>query len=396
MVRVATSPSVSDDGGMDDHLLERVLTRLSSDIDELSSEVADLVHDQQDSYRDISNEALHLAIHRNMETAVKALRLNRLDPRSELPLSQVSTTIQERFLAGIAMEEAMRAFGLCIWRIHQRFLDIGTQEALPHELVLSCSDTLWRLGDAITARVVHVYNELNLQRSLLDAQRRAQLVRRILNGQVSAAELNDLGLDPEREYAAVRCSVGTGIGPGEVARLEASGSLPKASAVLAIIESDCLGVIARVPVVAEGTLVAVGPFVSLAQIKRSYELADRIAHIARYRHLSGVQTLADLTWQAASADQPELTALLRERLIEPLRREGVFGEDIEHSVRTYLQENMSIPKAATRLNLHPNTLRYRLQRFTELTGADLSRPTDLVDVTWALELGGLPPRSKLL
>jgi DNA-binding PucR family transcriptional regulator len=35
--------------------------------------------------------------------------------------------------------------------------------------------------------------------------------------------------------------------------------------------------------------------------------------------------------------------------------------------------------------VHPNTLRHRLRRFDESTGADLRRPADLVELWWALE-----------
>jgi DNA-binding PucR family transcriptional regulator len=35
--------------------------------------------------------------------------------------------------------------------------------------------------------------------------------------------------------------------------------------------------------------------------------------------------------------------------------------------------------------VHPNTLRHRLRRFEEATGANLRRPTDLVELWWALE-----------
>jgi DNA-binding PucR family transcriptional regulator len=35
--------------------------------------------------------------------------------------------------------------------------------------------------------------------------------------------------------------------------------------------------------------------------------------------------------------------------------------------------------------VHPNTLRHRLRRFEEITGADLGRSQDLFRVWWALE-----------
>ena len=46
---------------------------------------------------------------------------------------------------------------------------------------------------------------------------------------------------------------------------------------------------------------------------------------------------------------------------------------------------MRVEDAARALHVHPNTLRHRLRRFEEATGAALRRPTDLVELWWALE-----------
>jgi putative transposase len=375
---------------MADDILEGVLQRLRADVPTLSEEVADLVHREQESYRQVSDEALGLAVRRNMATAIGALRTGRASPVDDL--GDVVQTIHERFLGGIPMEEAVRAFAICIWQIHQRFLEIGTDAGLALRLMLEGSDTLWRLGDAITTRVVTVYHELSLQQSLLDAQRRASFVGRLLRGMATTADLREHSLGPEAGYAAVRCVGPGGVGLSEMSALEASGSTLKAGAVLALVDGECIGVVAKAPRPPARMVVAVGPVVPLSEIGRSWEIADRICHVALHLGLTGVQGLAELGWRVAAVDQPELLALLRVRFLEPLRAEGAFGAEIESSVRCYLREGMSIPRAAASLNLHVNTVRYRLRRFSELTNTSLEDPGDLMDVVWALELGELPAR----
>jgi DNA-binding PucR family transcriptional regulator len=37
------------------------------------------------------------------------------------------------------------------------------------------------------------------------------------------------------------------------------------------------------------------------------------------------------------------------------------------------------------LHVHPNTLRHRLRRYEQATGASLRRQADLVELWWALE-----------
>lgn len=222
--------------------LDPVLERLTADLPTLSAQVADLVHREQESYREVSNESLYLAVHRNMQTAVRVLRNRPEHPREQL--DQVTHTIQERHQAGVPMEEAVRAFALCIWQIHQRFLEVCTEFGVAQHQVLDGSNALWRLGDAITTQVVTVYNDLDLQRILRDAQRRADLVRRLLAGLLSTAELKDLGLDLTGRYFAVRCTSALGLTVADQLQLEMSGSRPGRQAVLAIVEGECLGLVA--------------------------------------------------------------------------------------------------------------------------------------------------------
>ncbi|MGC3954196.1 MAG: helix-turn-helix domain-containing protein [Propionicimonas sp.] len=370
--------------------LDRVFERLTEDLPALSALVADLVHREQESYREISNESLYLAVHRNMQTAVRVLRNRPTHPREHLV--QVTQTIRERHQSGIPMEEAVRAFALCVWQIHQRFLEVCTEEGIDRDEVLDGSNALWRLGDAITTQVVTVYNDLDLKQLLLDAHRRGELIRRLLAGLVSGSEMKELGLDRSGRYAAVRCTSAMGLTAADQRQLEQTGSLPGTPAVLAIVEGECLGLVACPPQPPAGVLVAMGTQVPLTEVTRSFEIADRVSHVARHAGLSGVQALENLTWRVAAVDQPELARVLRSRILEPLEAEGGFGAELEASVRGYLDQQLSISRAAAAQNLHVNTMRYRLRRFEEITGTSLADPADLVDVIWALSIGNLPPR----
>jgi sugar diacid utilization regulator len=46
---------------------------------------------------------------------------------------------------------------------------------------------------------------------------------------------------------------------------------------------------------------------------------------------------------------------------------------------------MHTERTASELTVHPNTLRYRIARFEELTGADLREPACALEVWWALQ-----------
>ena len=57
----------------------------------------------------------------------------------------------------------------------------------------------------------------------------------------------------------------------------------------------------------------------------------------------------------------------------------------------YLASGMRVDASAKALIVHPNTLRHRLDRFQQLTGADLRKTQDVVEVWWALERRRVSP-----
>ncbi|SPL97505.1 Regulator of polyketide synthase expression [[Actinomadura] parvosata subsp. kistnae] len=54
------------------------------------------------------------------------------------------------------------------------------------------------------------------------------------------------------------------------------------------------------------------------------------------------------------------------------------------SVRTWLEHNRRMGEAAAALHVHPNTLAYRLRRFSELSGRDLDSSAAFAEVWLAI------------
>ena len=82
-----------------------------------------------------------------------------------------------------------------------------------------------------------------------------------------------------------------------------------------------------------------------------------------------------------------MTRFLRDRYLTPLRAAGDFGAVLEETLRAYLAHGQSITRTAETLVLHPNTLRYRLRRFADLTGRTLESTEVVAELLWALEVG---------
>jgi putative transposase len=100
----------------------------------------------------------------------------------------------------------------------------------------------------------------------------------------------------------------------------------------------------------------------------------------------GIQGIATLGWRMAAASRPDVWRMYADRFRTPLEAEGEFGAELQTAVLAWLEHQQSVNKAAAAINVHANTLRYRLRRYADITGCDLGDADDVMGVTWALEL----------
>ncbi len=376
-------------------VLERVITDLESDLEHLNDLTVDRVLDELASYASVEPAALRVSVGRNLAIAVRALRAG-VPPRVA-DLDEAEQTTHERFGVGIPVEEILRAFRISISIIQERFVERCFANGVAAEQTLAGSGLLWAVGDVFMTRVVTVYHRIELDNAVQDAQRRTDHVRNLLAGHLNPAEsapiLAAYRLDPEAQYAAVRCVV-RGDTPERLRReIEGAGSRPDRPALVTVDGGECIGVLARRPGEVSGQVVGIGPFLPLREIASSFRMATRCCDVARRSHGSGVFGLEDLTWRLAAADQPEVARHLCDRYLAPLRAEGQFGTELEETVRAYLAHSRNVARTAEDLVIHVNTLRYRLHRFEELTQASLDSSDTLVELLWALETSAAGDRS---
>ncbi len=78
-------------------------------------------------------------------------------------------------------------------------------------------------------------------------------------------------------------------------------------------------------------------------------------------------------------------ALYSDGLLEPIERvEGEYGGELLRSLEAYIEHNGNWERAARELYCHRHTLRYRMRKIEELTGRDLTRATDRIELWLAL------------
>jgi purine catabolism regulatory family protein/PucR-like helix-turn-helix protein len=86
-----------------------------------------------------------------------------------------------------------------------------------------------------------------------------------------------------------------------------------------------------------------------------------------------------------SLQDDDALRLYSEGLLDPIERtEGEYGGELLRSLEAYIEHNGNWERAARQLYCHRHTLRYRIRKIEELTGRDLSRATDRIELWLAL------------
>ncbi|MEU8623584.1 helix-turn-helix domain-containing protein [Streptomyces sp. NPDC048669] len=107
---------------------------------------------------------------------------------------------------------------------------------------------------------------------------------------------------------------------------------------------------------------------------------------ARYADAAGVGPSLDVVrvldavrpvWESGSGPVHDL-----------VRADLAAGGELVHSLAAYLDASGDVARAAARLVVHPNTLRYRLRRARERFGVDLDDPDTRLLITLAVRLTG--------
>jgi PucR C-terminal helix-turn-helix domain len=171
----------------------------------------------------------------------------------------------------------------------------------------------------------------------------------------------------------------------QIARRISSDALPGSNdGVACVIVPNPAGLLAGVETIAarQHAAIGVGPAVATADAHRSFvwaQLASELAGDAGA--VSADQRLADLTLQA----QPEILDALRARTLAPLAEETPHSRHkLEATLRSWLRRHGSQAAVAADLQIHPQTVRYRIRRLRDLFGPALEDPDRRFELELAL------------
>lgn len=377
--RFPTLPQLTFAGNVS-HMPEavgRLVTDIEAELDTVVDEIVARIRDEIPDFRRLPASTLGRAVRGNVGRALAAL--HDLRPPTPDELERAAQVGRERAEQGLSVDAVLHAYRISISAVWSRFGELARERGTNVSSVLAFSETLWLWGDAVMEVVGQAHREVELQLAREEQQRRDAFVLAVLLGTIDADELSresgGYGLDPEREYVAFRARSLDGPAPRRIA----SDGLTTA------LDHDLVGLSTTATSPLPGVVVGVGPPARLAALPAAFAMASRALQTAIAFGQEGVFSLADLSIRPAILSDEALGAAFTDRHLEPLQALGRLGAELEDTLRVWLEQEMRIEEAAKALHVHPNTLRHRLRRFEETTGANLRRPDDLIELWWALE-----------
>ena len=367
---------------------EGSLEELRGEADRLVDEIVDAVREEVADIAHAPDERLRPLVKCDFRASLDAMSQERHPTADELEAATAAVAGLAR--AGFSLDSLLQASRVVLRRVWELARDRGRELGVSSSIQLENVDALWVWGDAAMARHAAVHRRVELELAGLQEDQRTWFVRGLLEGALSAVEAQSraaaYGLLPSGHYLAVR---GRPALDGDAKRLaraiEATGGTEGRGVIAVVVDGEAWGVTARAPRVDGEEVLGLGGAGPLAALPASFRLATRALETAVAFGLAGVVGIDDLSLRPAILSEEHLGDRLVRRFLDPLRELGEFGDTLERTMEQYLRNGMRVDESARALFIHPNTMRHRVDRFQQLSGADLRDTEDVLGLWWALQ-----------
>ena len=351
-------------------------------LDAVMLEVRTAIRENVPGYSAVTDEQLSEASTRNIQSILQALRDRRR--LSEQDLQDFAATVEARARSGVPLDEYL----LAVATAEAVMWDLLWQRAgdVPEARRLEAFAIRFANMNAITRTTAAAHRRIEITSAREDQERRAFSLRALLQEGVAPHEapqhLVRLGLATDRAYYVVRAR-GRDLASSELMPREVAGEQHRPPhAAFGLWGDDTVGLLLGRPAPGAGITVGVAGPASMAELAAAYAQASAAFDTAWALGLSGAYDQRALGVRAAVQALPDVGEALRQRYVTPLTDSGNLGDELLATVRTFLETGSRREAAAAALHLHTNTVGYRLRRFHELTGADLSDLTTLAELAW--------------
>jgi hypothetical protein len=340
------------------------------------------------SYNNVPDEDLHRSCRRNVFRVVETLHGRDLLP-ADISEDE-DTSSRRRAVQGVPAEDVLACYWAVLAVLRDEFIARATAAGIPSEVVLAGTRRLWDMTDRLSGVLMQARHEIDIDLARHDERQKLALLQRILNGNLLPSEVSQLGsaygLEPDSEHWVFRARHPEGATQSLSRHIELTCSGQYSAPLVGPIDGDLAGITCRCPSVNDDTtvLATVGPF-PLTMLGQAFTECTRLLNVAVRYGKRGLVDRESLSVRIAVIEESEIGAALFHRYVATVLECGPLADLILESVQVYLAKHRRIQAAADALLIHGNTLRYRLEKYTSITGADLSDTEAIIEVWWALE-----------
>lgn len=312
------------------------------------------------------------------------------DSLAGIDLSIFRDSARARADEGVPLDDVLRAYrlgGEVIWNA----LVGGAGSAAEREALLHAAGLMFRYIDTLCSAASATYLDERQYRLAEDARLVAQLIDVLASGspvpeglRALATRLGSPIQESYRPFALAR--------PGQPATVHSQRAAAlRLQGILAITEGDAVVGLVDPEFSPElldrgRELLAIGEPASRAELRLALEDVRGLLAIARRRgQKHGLIDPVELAVPLLVSGAPRLAGQLRRRVLGPLEAyEGGVSGTLLRTLREYFDASMHRGRTAALLEVHPNTLDYRLGRIEELCEVTMSDPRDIARIELAL------------
>ncbi|WP_405010052.1 PucR family transcriptional regulator [Kitasatospora sp. NBC_01539] len=346
-----------------------------------------LIRSDVPGYAVMSDDDLRVSAHRFMDILLGELSALRV-PDGALR-DMLGEYALERVARGVPLDVLAIGYQLGSREMLALIDEVAEEVGLPSGFLLAVHDSTWEFANEASSVFARVQHDLVLERAHFDAERRSAFARGVLGGAFTAERIHRdahlFGLDLNLPHVALAARATSATAADAVRRVVASAvRVPADRLLLAQVGSSLGFILPKAPEDVARHLVAVGPPLPLDQLHHGFDEAVVALETAERFTMTGLVRLSDLGPRPLVRSAARTAAQLAARHLTALDEAGRSSREIEQTTRAYLDCDQGVQETARRLAVHPNTVRYRVNRFQTLTGLDLRRTEDLVTAWWLL------------
>lgn len=371
-------------------IVRAAVERLRGSVDAWSDRFLRLAREHVPGYDELDDDDIRNSARSFVDGEIAELESFRI-PDDALR-AQLEAFALRRVAQGISTDTLSLSYHLGSREMLALMDDIAVQVGMPTDLLLAIHDSTWEFANEAAAVFARVQHGILVEQARFDAERRSAFTRGVLAGTFAADQIQRdaalFGLDARRPYSAVAARASTSVQADELRSLIAAATRTTVDRLLFAEMGTRLGCISPVaPDGIVGALVGVGRPMPLDRLDIGFDEAAQALETAEQFAMTGTVHLADLGPRPLVLTGATAADLLAERHLAQLDADGRAGEELRETVRVYLDCDQNAADTAIRLTVHPNTVRYRVNRFRELTELDVRRTEDLVTAWWLLNRG---------